>query len=663
MKPCDFQALLAFFSARVLHKGPRLLLQLIVGSTLILATLLVISRGFGEELSSNDLFRWSENQSDDIKDEKAHYEFQSQQQPGGLRVVVFGEDDVATPAWTRGEKEMRSPGWTELMCRELNCAHYLSFIPPNLQPPAHPLISNDIYVEAVRQTIKNTTKLKKSQGPGYDYTFQPRLFPVSKALPDLSAQVTAFLELQNTTTLPKANETLWVFNLGQWDVWSLATLPIATGKAVIDQLTDHVIEQMERLYESTITKDTTAVSNNPSHLSRKTDTGPIKIIDPEVYKAKSGVATEPNSGSAQKAKTQNSPSKPETFRVFFPSLFDISMAPGWNSNRPETPHPHSKAEQMRNAAKLTDTWNQVMGDKLYAWVDRSDVIAPDEFYLDADKAADTSLEGQNSEEEDGNGTKRSPTSGKKKTTTKFAENDVVNPSTITNTNPKPKKQPPPVRDFITYDMVDYITSALIEGQLRSSGLSDGNGLGQKPMNNWYKEVWEPCVKPVKSETELGVDLEDEGLVMQQPTTNSTTNSTDSQTETETATELMKDFAEAAAAAATATATATSDQAKDAGVESKRRTTTRRRRRQEVTTTAEGAAAEEVREEAGEERTETVCNVPDAYLFYTPFTLGSRAIREIAREAAEKVKRGESYRTEEEDGKDDEGLWASVQGHR
>ncbi|EGO56139.1 hypothetical protein NEUTE1DRAFT_122751 [Neurospora tetrasperma FGSC 2508] len=642
MKPCDFQALLSFFSARVLHKGPRLLLQLIVGSTLVLATLLVISRGVGEDLSSNDLFRWSDNQSEDNKDEKAHYEFQSQQHPGGLRVVVFGEDDVATPAWTRGEKEMRSPGWTELMCRELNCSHYLSFIPPNLHPPAHPLISKDIYVEAVRQTIKNTTKLKKSQGPGYDYTFQPRLFPVSKALPDLSAQVTAFLELQNTTTLPKANETLWVFNLGQWDVWSLATLPIATGKAVIDQLTDHVIEQMERLYESTITKDTIAVSTNPNHLSRKTNAGPIKIIDPEVYKAKSGEATKPVSGSAQKAQTQNSSSKPETFRVFFPSLFDISMAPGWNSNRPETPHPHSKAEQMRNAAKLTDTWNQVMGDKLYAWVDKSDVIGPDEFYLNTeeDEVVDTSLDGQNSEDEDGNGTKRSSTSGKK--TTKSAENIAVNPNT--NANAKPKNQPPPVRDFITYDMVDYITSALLEGQLRSSGLSDGNGLGQKPMTQWYKKVWEPCVKPVKSETELVLDLEDEGLVMQQ--------TTDSQTETESATELMKAFAEAAAEAAA------SKQAKAEGVGSKRRRR-RRMRRQEVTTTAEPvAAAEEVGKEAEEERTETVCNVPDDYLFYTPFTLGSRPIREIAKEAAEKVRRGESYRTEEE-GKDDEGLWASV----
>lgn len=129
MKPCDFQALLSFFSSRVLHKGPRLLLQLVVGSTLILATLLVISRGFGDDLSSNDLFRWSDNQSEDNKDEKAHYEFQSQPHPGGLRVVVFGEDDVATPAWTQGEKEMRSPGWTELMCREVSLFSLHAFPP------------------------------------------------------------------------------------------------------------------------------------------------------------------------------------------------------------------------------------------------------------------------------------------------------------------------------------------------------------------------------------------------------------------------------------------------------------------------------------------------------------------------------------------------------
>lgn len=117
MKPSGFQALLSFFSARVLHRGPRLLLQLIVGSTLIFTTLLVIRRAFDENLSSNDLFRY---ESEDIKDEKVHYEFQSQQHAGGLRVIVFGEDDVATPAWTRGEKEMRSSGWTEVMCQEVS---------------------------------------------------------------------------------------------------------------------------------------------------------------------------------------------------------------------------------------------------------------------------------------------------------------------------------------------------------------------------------------------------------------------------------------------------------------------------------------------------------------------------------------------------------------
>ncbi|KAJ4413771.1 hypothetical protein N0V85_003435 [Neurospora sp. IMI 360204] len=598
------QVLLSFFSARVLHRGPRLLLQLIVGSTLVFATLLVIRRAFDENLSSNDLFRY---ESEDIKDEKVHYEFQSQQHAGGLRVIVFGEDDVATPAWTRGEKEMRSSGWTEVMCQELNCSHYLSFIPPNLHPPAHTLISNDIYVEAVRQTIKNTITLKKTQGPGYDYTFQPRLFPVSKALPDLSAQVTAFLNLQNTTTLPKVNETLWVFNLGQWDVWSLATLPIATGKAVIDQLTDHVIEQMERLYQSTILNDITVASNNTELLPRKIKPGPMRIIDPEVYKAKSAAAGGgPVSGSAKEKTTKP---EPETFRVFFPALFDISMTPGWNSNRPETPAPHSKAEQMRNAAKLTDMWNQVMGNKLYAWAERSDDIGLEELYLTTDTDVDnTSLDGGSA---NGDG-KRNPAGQRKKT--KAAAGKVVEPKPT----PTGHKQPP-VRDFITYDMVGYLTSALIEGQLHSSGLSDGNGLGQKPMNKWYKEVWEPCIKPVKSETEQLVDLEEEGLVQQ---SNSTTDSSKEK-------------------ATTAFATGVQAEAAWAGGRKKERNT-------EAATSTEQ-----------EDGTSTVCNMPDDYLFYTPFTLGERAIGEIAREAAEKVRRGESFRAE---GEDEEGLWAGVQGH-
>ncbi|KAK1774394.1 hypothetical protein QBC45DRAFT_43473 [Copromyces sp. CBS 386.78] len=629
MKPCDFQTFVSFFSARVLHRGPRVLLQLIIASTMILATLLAIRRGFTEDLSSSDLFPWSETESEDIKDENVHYEFQSQQHPGGLRVVVFGEDDVATPAWTRGEKEMRSPGWTEVMCEELKCSHYLSFIPPNLHPPAHSLVSNDIYVEAVRQTIKkNAAKLKKTQGPGYDYSFQPRLFPVSKALPDLSAQVTSFLDLQNSTTFPKANETLWVFNLGQWDVWSLATLPIATGKAVMDQLTDHVIEQMERLYESTLPNTTTIVSSTPKLVPRKTKTGPMKIIDPEVYKVKSAAAAGAPVSNQAKAKTTTKP-KPATFRVFFPALFDISMTPGWNSNRPETPAPHSKAEQMHNAAKLTETWNQLMGDKLYAWAERSDDIGLEDLYLKADADADTdietSLDGQKNP--DNRNKKRAPPVQQRKKTGKATEK-VFEKKAKAKANPKPK-QPPPLRDFITYDMVSYLTSALIEGQLRSSGLSDGNGLGQKPMSKWYKQVWEPCVKPVKSETEELADLEEEGVVQLSSSKSTHPDSTEGKGGKGTVGGGGGGGGGGAGSAAGHGKAVWAGSRPGAG-------------KRKVERKRAAAAAEK----EGGEKTATVCNFPDDYLFYTPFTVGSRAIREIAREAAETVRREESFRVME-----------------
>ncbi|KAH7627212.1 hypothetical protein B0T09DRAFT_360308 [Sordaria sp. MPI-SDFR-AT-0083] len=637
----------------MLHRGPRVLLQLIIGSTIIFATLLVIRRGFGEDLSSTDLFRWSENKSEDMKDENVHYEFQSQQHPSGLRVVVFGEDDVATPAWTRGEKEMRSPGWTEVMCRELKCSHYLSFIPPNIHPPAHSLVSNDIYVEAVRQTIKNTTKLKKTQGPGYDYTFQPRLFPVSKALPDLSAQITTFLELQNSTTFPKANETLWVFNFGQWDIWSLATLPVATGKAVIDQLTDHVIEQIERLYESTLQNNTTVIlSSNPKLLPRKTKTktGPMKIIDPEVYKAKSTAAAGVAVSNLAKAKTAKA--KPDTFRVFFPALFDISMTPGWSSNRPETPAPHSKAEQMRNAAKLTETWNQVMGDKLYIWAERSDDIGLEDLYLnpDADTNEFGTLDGRSASVNSVG--KRNPTGQRKKASQEAGK--IVNQSRKT----KPKQPKPPIRDFITYDMVSYLTSALIEGQLRSSGLSDGNGLGQKPMSKWYKQVWEPCVKPVRSEDEMVMDLEEEG-VLQLSSSNSSETTEESQVG-----QGVKAGAAAGGGGGARDQKKAAGQGKAAGQDQGQGSGNAAGHNKPG---GQGKAAwvgagkrikRNVEAEKGEE-TVTVCNFPDDYLFYTPFTLGGRAIREIAKEAVDKVRRGESFRQMEGT---EEGLWAGVTGH-
>ncbi|KAK3396873.1 hypothetical protein B0T20DRAFT_508091 [Sordaria brevicollis] len=603
MKPCNFQEFLSFFSSRVLHRGPRILLQLIFGSTLIFATLLVIRRGFGDGLSSSNPFKWTadDESTNVVKDDKLHYEFLSPQNPGGLRMVVFGGDDVATPAWTRGEKEMRREGWTEVMCRELKCSHYLSFIPPNIHPPAHTLISNAIYVEAVRQTLQNTTKLKKTHGPGYDYSFQPHLFPVSKLLPDLSVQVTSFLDLQNSTTFPRANQTIYVFNIGQWDIWSLASLPLDTGITVLNQLVSHVVDQVDRLYDAATTLPLPVSSPPPnqkiaSRESEKTKKGPMKIIDPEVYHPK---PKKPVAAISSKSKVTGP--KPEHFRVFFPALFDVTLAPGWNLERPETPEPNSKAEQMRNAARLTQRWNGEMGEGLWRWTEEGDEKHDPE-------------ENKKRREMDEGGRKRAAVAQPKNNQQTEKEKGAV--------DGEGKKRRKLVRDFITYDLPSYLLTALVEGQLRDSGLSDGNGNGrQQPVGKWYKEVTKPCVMPVGGNDDETILGSEEGSVSNSKAT--------------------------AAAAQGVGQGKTSGQARRAVAGVKKETA------------AAGKAGK-----TGEERKEMVCNNPDDHLFYTPLTLGTRAIREIGKEAAEEVRMREEKESVGPMGGNmkDEGVWKDVVDH-
>ena len=288
-----------------------------------------------------------------------------------------------------------------------------------------------------------------------------------------------------------------------------------------------------------------------------------------------------------------------------------------------------------------------MGDKLYTWAERSDEVELEDLYLRSDGDVD--------EVDDDIGVeKRNPT-GQRKPPKKSGKAVEAEAEAEEKKNPKPKQQKPPIRDFITYDMVSYLTSALIEGQLRSSGLSDGNGLGQKPMSKWYKQVWEPCVKPVREEGEDGemVDLEEEGVVRVSNSTGSTETSESKET-----TEGRKG-APVAGGGGTGGGHGGQDQDQDKG-KGKGKAVSQGK----AAWAASGAIPVAKREDRNTgakmgEKTETVCNFPDDFLFYTPFTLGSRAIRAIAKEAAEKVRRGDSFRQMEAE---DEGLWAGVQGH-
>lgn len=151
-KPSDlFQklglhSLVTFFSGRVIRGGPRILFHLAACFVvLILIVKLAPHELFGGLYSSGSFFEWNESQPAEA--------FGGQTQPGvedglaeganstnvlgdgqdteigGLRVVVFGEADVASPSRLRTYRgTTRRPGWTELLCHEV-CRHSPSSVP------------------------------------------------------------------------------------------------------------------------------------------------------------------------------------------------------------------------------------------------------------------------------------------------------------------------------------------------------------------------------------------------------------------------------------------------------------------------------------------------------------------------------------------------------
>lgn len=107
--------ILAFFSNRVLRGGPKILLNLATCLVaLIIITKMLPSRmtdiAFGPTYGGI----WH----DDAKTDKAAGE-KEEEVGGGLRIVVFGQSDIATPALTAGEEEGSILSWTEVLCAEV----------------------------------------------------------------------------------------------------------------------------------------------------------------------------------------------------------------------------------------------------------------------------------------------------------------------------------------------------------------------------------------------------------------------------------------------------------------------------------------------------------------------------------------------------------------
>ncbi|RCI14173.1 hypothetical protein L249_6070 [Ophiocordyceps polyrhachis-furcata BCC 54312] len=252
----------------------------------------------------------------------------SQATGDSLRIVVFGSQDLLGSASGR-------PTWTKQLCIELGCSSYVSLVPP--AGSSHGLTSNGIYADELGKLQKRMKETDVAKSPAWNYSFVSEQYPVPAQTPDLEAQVKRFLSRRPaaaaTSAVVAPHRTLWVFTFGTWDVWNLAALPRELGERAVDALVLHLFSQIELLYGESLHGRSIAYSDFEARVAKPADPG----------------------------------AGPESFRVVIPDLLDVTLMPGWQ-RRPDPPAPHSKAEQMRNAAFLTRQWNSKVAQELERWV-------------------------------------------------------------------------------------------------------------------------------------------------------------------------------------------------------------------------------------------------------------------------------------------------------
>jgi hypothetical protein len=112
-----FGSQLAFLSARVLRGGPRRLAHVMT----CFAVLVIVLKLLPHRLTDVNYSVWSWQLAADGDEMRASVVDTDSSVPGGLRIVVFGGNDVATPA--RFAKDLGSRSWTELLCEEVCTYH------------------------------------------------------------------------------------------------------------------------------------------------------------------------------------------------------------------------------------------------------------------------------------------------------------------------------------------------------------------------------------------------------------------------------------------------------------------------------------------------------------------------------------------------------------
>jgi len=244
---------------------------------------------------------------------------------------------------------------------------------PSSDSPAWSVSSKTLYAHGVESVLNETAE---RSSPGLDYSYLSAHYAPKWQTLDFMDQVDRFLAMPKPRHAPK--ETLWVFNFGFWDVWSLSALPIPAGKAAADVMTRDFFEQVERLYEA---------STDPRSIAWSDVQYTPAPPEPETS-AEAGNEEAPSEGPTEKRGEESAGDEPEAglsaedtteyFRLLIPRVMDPSLLPGWRDLRAQLPKVHSKAEQMRNSAELTEHWNDRIVDGLVEWVRKENKKAGEE---------------------------------------------------------------------------------------------------------------------------------------------------------------------------------------------------------------------------------------------------------------------------------------------
>lgn len=460
---------------------------------------------------------------------------------------------------------------------------------PNTDAGSWSVSSNELYAIGVEAVINAT---QDRTGPGWDYSYLQTFYPTQWDGPDLKDQITQFLSMPKPRHPPR--ETLWVFSFGVWDVWSLAALPIPVGEQSVKDMTEDIFNQVERLYTASMDSSSIAWSDintivkSPSHNNTDEDGNVAAKRDEEA------------------AKSETSPT--ESFRILIPRIVDPSMLPGWRDLRPILPPVHSKAEQMRNAAELTEYWNNGVVTGLNNWVKKENPKPTDE-KKEENVRAPTAAPASSPDEA-------------KRTDPIPAINPRAAEPVAEATAPKTPEVVEdivyPQRDGFAYNLADYVLDQLVERQLKNAKQKDAVGLGNRPEELGFRVVNSACVQPIStvpvsvsvaSDVTLNIPNSFVGKDIQVPTPPSPIST---------------------------------------GLDQKQKSK-QSSRREDAESEAEAEVEVEVeKRQVGGSKMEAVrvCNIPSEHLFYTPFTLSQTAISAIASQVADMVRKNQTVRVKQ-----------------